>query len=84
MPTRRPDKYTEVTEDTEHARTISRNIDDFLEVERGGNKVAVGYVLKGQRNKQRKNVSEGGKRIFRMVIQLDGTNNKSETPSKTL
>ena len=35
MPTRRPDKYTEVTEDTEHARTISRNVDDFLEVERG-------------------------------------------------
>ena len=33
MPTRRPDKYTEVTE---HARTISRNVDDFLEVERGG------------------------------------------------
>ena len=32
MPTRRPDKYTE---DTEHARTISRNVDDFLEVERG-------------------------------------------------
>ena len=34
MPTRRPDKYTEVTE---HARTISRNVDDFLEVERRGN-----------------------------------------------
>ena len=33
VPTRRPDKYTE---DTEHARTISRNVDDFLEVERGG------------------------------------------------
>ena len=32
MPTRRPDKYTE---DTENARTISRNVDDFLEVERG-------------------------------------------------
>jgi hypothetical protein len=32
VPTRRPDKHTEVTE---HARTISRNVDDFLEVERG-------------------------------------------------
>ena len=42
MPTRRPDKYTE---DTEHARTISRNVDDFLEVERRGNKVAASFFL---------------------------------------
>ena len=41
MPTRRPDKYTE---DTEHERTISRNVDDFLEVERGGNKVAASFL----------------------------------------
>ena len=31
MPTRSPQKYTE---DTEDERTISRNVDDFLEVER--------------------------------------------------
>ena len=42
VPTRRPDKYTE---DTEHARTISRNVDDFLEVERRGNKVAASFLI---------------------------------------